>query len=124
MHYSILQLRELRAVPAVRRTYQVARDPLERVDVMSVTMRTFRQVLTRILISAVKTPVAVMVYAAVTDIVLVHKVHDIHDGLRIVRRIPVNLHIEYMSAPLKLMIRPFDLRLMLRSAMEINRNVT
>ena len=87
-------------------------------------MRTFRQVLTRILISAVKTPVAVMVYAAVTDIVLVHKVHDTHDGLRIVRRIPVNLHIEYMSAPLKLMIRPFDFRLMLRSAMEINRNVT
>ena len=71
MHYSIFKLRELRTVPAVRRTYQVARDPLERVDVMSVTMRTFRQVLTRILISAVKTPVAVMVYAAVTDIVLV-----------------------------------------------------
>ena len=65
-----------------------------------------------------------MVYAAVTDIVLVHKVHDIHDGLRIVSGIPVNLHIEYMSAPLKLMIRPFDLCLMLRSAMEINRNVT
>ena len=45
MDYAVLQFGEFGAVPAVCRTYQVTCNPLERVDVMSVTMRTFTTVI-------------------------------------------------------------------------------
>ena len=123
MDYAVLQFGEFGAVPAVCRTYQVTCNPLERVDVMSVTMRTFLKSLRRILISAIQTSVAVMVHAAVTDVVLVHQVHDVHDGLRIMCRVTVDFHVEDMAAPFKIMIRSLYLGLALRRAMEVNRNV-
>ena len=87
-------------------------------------MRAFRKVLTRILESAVQTAVPVVVHAAVADIVLVHKVHNVHDGLRIMRRVSVDFHVEDMAASLQIVIWGLHFSLMLRRAMEIHRDMT
>ena len=87
-------------------------------------MRAFREVLTRILESAVQTAVPVVVHTTVADIVFVHKVHNVHDGLRIMGRISVDFHVEDMAAPFQIVIWGLHFSLMLRCAMEIHRDMT
>src|SRR5574344_384119 len=124
MNHAVLQLRQLGTIPPVSRSDKIPRNSLKGIEVMAMTMRTFRKSLSSILITTIQTTVAIMVHTAVTDIVLIHKIDNIHDSLRIMGSIPVDFHIENMSATLKIMIRSLHFSLMLRSTMEINRNMT
>ena len=67
--------------------------------------------------------VAVVVHGAVADVVLVHQVHDLHDGLRVVGGVAVDLHVEDVAGVLVLVVRALDLRLVLRRALVVHGDV-
>lgn len=123
MNYSVTQLSQLTAVPTVGGTYQITGDTLESIDVGSTTLRTYGQTLGGILIAAIHTAVAVVVYTAIADVVLVHQVYDIHDSLWVVSGITVNLHIEDVTATGQVVIWSLDLSLVLDGALVVNRHV-
>ena len=124
MYDPVFQFCQFGTVPPVGRAHEVSGNPLQRVNVMSVTMRAFREVLTRIFESAVQTAVPVVVHTTVADIVFVHPVHNVHDGLRLMGRISVDFHVEDMAAPFQIVIWGLHFSLMLRCAMEIHRDMT
>ena len=61
VNHAILEFGELSAVPAACRTYEVAGDALELVNILASAVRTFLEILLGILISAVHAAVAVVV---------------------------------------------------------------
>ena len=61
-----------------------------------------------------------MVYRAVTDIELVHHVHDVHHGLGVVCGIAVYLHVEDVSATGECMVRSLHLSLVQGRALVVN----
>ncbi len=67
--------------------------------------------------------VAVVVNGAVSDIVLVHHVDDLHDGLLVMGRVAVNLDIEDVAAGGQRMIGRLDLGLVARGAMIVHRHM-
>ncbi len=123
MHHAVLELGELGGVPPFGRAHQIARDALQRVYMVAVAHRALGETLGGVFIAAVHAAVPVVVHASIADVVAVHKVHYVHDGLRVVRGIAVNLHIEDVSALFIFMIRGLDFGLMARRAVEIDRNV-
>ena len=64
-----------------------------------------------------------MIDTAVSDVVLVHQVDDVHNCLRIVCSVSVNLDVEDMAGALVLVVWSLNLSLVLRSAMVVHRNV-
>ena len=61
MNHSVLEFGELSAVPAACRTYEVAGDALELVNILAAAVRTFLQILLGIFISAVHAAVPVVI---------------------------------------------------------------
>ena len=123
MHHAVSKFCEFCTVPAACRTYEVAGDALQLVNLRSLAVRTFLEVGISVFISAVHAAVAVVVHRAIADVVLVHEIDDGHDGLRVVGRIAVNLHIEDVSATGEGMVRCLDFRLVLRSTFIIYRHM-
>lgn len=123
MNDSVFQFRQLAGIPAVGGSDQISGDALEGVDVFAVAMRAFGEIVVGILKSAVEAAVAVVVYASVADIVFIHEVHNLHDGLGIMSRVSVNLHVEDMTGILVLVVRALDSGLVLRCTVIVNRNV-
>ena len=76
VYYSVVEFGELSAVPTTCRTDKVTCDSLELVYVCSSAVRTFLKTLLGVFKTAVHASVAVVVYGAVSDVVLVHKVYD------------------------------------------------
>ena len=62
MSYTVVKLSQLATVPAVGSTYEVTGDALQLVDVVASALRTNFQVGVSILVAAVETAVAVVVY--------------------------------------------------------------
>ena len=119
MDYTILKFCKLGIVPAVSGAYKITCDTLNIVNIVTVTFRTLCETLLSILVSAIHATVAVMVDGTVTDIISVHKIHYITYGLWIVGGVAVNLHIEYVTASGKLVIRSLNLGLVTRRALII-----
>ena len=123
VNYTVTELSELAAVPSVGSTDEVACDALELIDLLAAAVRTLLHIMLGILISAVETTVAVVVHRAVSDIILVHKVNNLHDCLRVVSRVTVDLHIEDVATTSECMVRTLDLSLVLRSTLVVHRHV-
>ena len=62
VYHAVLEFSELGAVPTACRTYEVAGDALELVDLGALAVRTFFEVLVCVLVSAVHAAVTVVVY--------------------------------------------------------------
>lgn len=119
MHHAVMKLCKLSAVPSLGSTYKVACDALESVDISAATLRTFSQAFSSILISAMHTAVAVVVHRSVADVVLIHEVHDVHDSLRVVGSIAIDLYIEDVSASSQVVVRSLNLCLVAWRAMVV-----
>ena len=119
----VLQFCKLGAVPAVGRAYEVTGDALERIDVVAVAVRAFLESVSGVFIAAVEAAVAVVGRTALADVVFVHEVDDAHYSLRVVGGVSVDLHIEDMSGVLVLVVWSLDFSLVLRSAVEVYRNM-
>ena len=62
MGYAVVKLGKLAAVPTVGGSYQITGDALQLVDVVAAALRTYLEVGISILVAAVETAVAVVVY--------------------------------------------------------------
>ena len=62
MGYSVVELGKFAAVPTVCSTYQITGDALQLVYVVTAALRTYLEVGVSILVAAVETAVAVVVY--------------------------------------------------------------
>ena len=123
MNDAVLELCQFSGIPTVGCTYKVTGDSLEGVDVLAVAVRALVEVFLCVLKAAVKAAVAVVVYRAVADVVLVHEVYNLHDGLRVVGGIAVNFYVENVACALVFVIRSLYLGLVLRGAVIVNRNM-
>ena len=123
MHYAVVEFGELAGVPAVGGAYEVAGDALEFVDSCAVAVWTFLQVFGSVFVATVHTAVAVVVHGAVADVVLVHQVHHVGNGFRVVGGIAVDFHIEDMAATGQIVVWCFHFSLVLRAASVIYRHV-
>jgi hypothetical protein len=119
MHYSVVELGKFATVPTVGCSYKVACDALQLVDVVTVALRALMQIFGGVLISAVQATVTVMVHRAVANVVLVHQVNDVHDGLWVVGGITVNLNIKDVSTASNLVVRCLNLGLVLGTALVV-----
>ena len=109
-------------MPAVGGADEVSGDTLDIVNVMAVTLGTLGEILLCVLVSAIHATVTVVVYRAVTDVILIHQINDIADSLRIMSGISVDLHIEYVATAGQLVIRSLDLGLVAGGGLVINRD--
>ena len=123
VRHAVVELGEFTRVPTVSCAYEITRDALESVDVGATAFRTFFQVVIGILVAAVHTTVAVVVYRAIAHIELVHHIHDTHDNLWVVRSIAVDLDIEDMTTASEDVIRSLDFGLMASTTFIIDRYV-
>ncbi len=64
-----------------------------------------------------------MVDRAVSYVVLVHQVHDVGYGLRVVGGVAVDFHIENVSAARQLVVRTFDFCLVAGRAFVVDRHM-
>ena len=78
MGNAVIQLRQFAAVPAICGSYEIARDALQTVYVMTMAARAFLQILRSILVAAVHATVAIMIHRAVTHVQAVHHIHHTH----------------------------------------------
>ncbi len=123
MGYTVVELGKLATVPTVGSTYQVTGDALQLVDVVAAALRTNLQVGISILVAAVQTAVAVVVYRAVAHVVLIHHVYHAGDNRRVVGSIAVNLYIEDVTATGQVVVRSLDLCLLQGCTLVIYRHV-
>ena len=120
---AVVQLCQFAGVPAVGGAYEVTGDTLEGVDVVAVAVRALGEILISILEAAVQAAVAVVVHGAVANVVLVHEVHNLHDGFRVVGGVTVNLYVEDVAGVFILVVRTLNLGLVLGCAVIVHRNV-
>ena len=123
VNHTVIQFGQFCLVPTVGCTDKISGDTLQFVDIRRITLRTFVKAVLCILIAAVHTTVAVVVYRAIADIVLIHECYNIIDSLRIVCCVTIYFHIEYVTATGKFMIWGFNLRFLSRGTMIIDRNM-
>lgn len=123
MDNAVVQFRQLRLVPAVGSSYQIAGDALQLVDVLASAYRASLQIVGCILISAVHTAVAVVVHRTVADVVFIDKRNDVGNGLRVVGGVAVDFHIEDVATACQVVVRSFHFRLVARAAFIPNGNV-
>ena len=69
---AVIELGQFSFVPALGGTYKITGDALQFIYVVASTLGTNGQFLLGILVAAIHTAVAIVIYRAVTDIVLVH----------------------------------------------------
>ena len=110
---SVIELCQFCLVPTLGCTYEVTRNTLKLINAIATTLGANVQLLLCILISAVHTAVAVVVYRAVADVILVHQIDDIHNCLRVVCSVAVNLDVEDVATTSQFVIRSLNLRLVL-----------
>ena len=123
MNNSVFKLRQFSLIPPVCSTNKVTCDSLQLVYVFTTTMRAFLEVLGCILVSTIHAPVSVMIYRAITNIIPIHEIYNIHYSLWIMGCITVYLHIEDMAAASEIMIWSLYLGLMHRGTFEPYRNM-
>ena len=121
--HTVAELGEFSSVPAAGGSHKVTCDALELVDIAASAVRAFLKSLLRIFESAVHAAVAVVIDRAVTDVVSIHQVDDVHYRLWIMCGISVDLYIEDMSATGESVVRTLDLRLVLRSTFVVDRHM-
>ena len=110
---AVIQLCQFCLVPTLGSTYEVTCDALKFVYALVTALGTYRQLGLGILVAAVHTAVAVVIYRAVADIVLVHQIYDIHNRLRVVCRIAINLDVEDVTTASQVVVGGLNLGLML-----------
>ena len=110
---AVIELGQFRAIPTLGGTYKVARDALQLVYMGTTTLGTSGEFLVCIFVSTLHATIAIVIHRAVTNVVLVHEIDDIHDSLRVVGSIAINLNIEDVSATSEVVIGSLDLGLML-----------
>lgn len=120
---AVTQLRKFCPVPSVRRADKIASDALEAVKMRAATLGAFLQVSIRTLISTIHATVPVVVDRAVAHVVLVHQVYKVHDGLRVVRGVAINLDVEDMTSARQLVVWRLDACLMCSAALIVYRHV-
>ena len=123
MDYAVVQLCQFGRVPAVGGAHEVAGDALQAVDGRAAALGARLQVGRRILVAAVHAAVAVMVHGAISDVVAVHQIHDVADGIGVVRGVAVDFHIEDVAAAGKFVIGRLYLCLVARRAMVVHRHM-
>ena len=109
MNHTVIQLGKFSRIPAVGSAYEVACDALELVDMRASAFRTYLQRVGGILVTAAHAAVAVVVYRAISDVVLVHKVDDGRNSLGVVGGVAVDFNVEDMATAGKGVIRGFYL---------------
>ena len=120
---TVIQLSQFCFVPTLGSTHEVTSDTLKFIDAVATTLGAHVQLLLCILVAAIHTTVAVVVHRALTDIVLIHQIDDIHNRLRVVRSIAINLNIEDVTTTSQVVIRSLNLSLVLGRALVIYGNV-
>ena len=100
-------------VPTLSSTYKVTRDALQFVDTLAATLGTYGQFGLGILVTAVHTAVAIVIHRAVAYVVLVHQIDNIHNRLRVVCRIAINLDVEDVTTASEVVIGSLNLGLVL-----------
>lgn len=123
MYDTVVQLCQLGLVPTVGGTHEVTRDALETVNVVAAATWTLVHNLFGILVTAIHATVACVVYRTVTDVELVHHVHDVHHGLGVVCGIAVYLYVEDMAATGQCMVWSLYLRFVQGRAPVVDRHM-
>lgn len=113
MDYAVVEFCEFGAVPSVGRANEIAGDALEFVDVCTAAFRAYVEMVVGILIAAIHASVAVVVDRAVADVVAVHQLDNVGNGLRIVGGVTVDLYIEDVASASQFVIRCFNFSFML-----------
>ncbi len=96
---------------------------MQLVNLVAATFGTCVEVFLCILITAIHAAVAVMVDRTIADIIGVHEVYDVGDGLWVVRGISIYFHIENMASSRELVIRAFYFCLMAWRAFVVHRHM-
>ena len=73
--------------------------------------RAFFQMGFRIFVAAIETTVAIVVDGAVTDVITVHHIDNLHDYFRVMGRVSIHFDIEDMASACHLVIGSFHFRL-------------
>ena len=123
MYHTVVQLCQLGLVPAVGGTNEVTCDALEAVYVVAAAAGALVHYLLGILIAAIHAAVACVVHRAITDVELVHHVHDVHDCLGVVCSIAVYLHVEDVAAAGQCMVWSLYLSLVQGRALVVHGHV-
>lgn len=122
MYHSVAKFGKFAAVPPVSGAHEISCDTLYRLK-RCAALRALMLIGVGILISAERAVVSVMVDRAVSDIVFVHEVYNLADGLGIVCRISIDLHVEDMSSACEFVVRRLNLGFMSRRAAVIDRHM-
>ena len=120
---AVVEFGELGVVPAVGRADEVAGDALQTVDGFAAAFGADFEILAGVFVAALHAAVAVMVDRAVADVVFVHQVDDVRDGLGIVGGVAVDLDVEDVAAAGQLVIGRLDFSLMLGRALVVDRHM-
>ena len=107
MNHTVIEFCQFGLIPTVGGTYEITGDALESVDIVATAIGTLVHYLLGIFISAIHATVACVVYRAITDIELVHHVHDVHNSLGVVCSIAVYLHVEDVASACQVMVWTF-----------------
>ena len=90
---------------------------------MAVAYRALGQVGCSVFVTAVHATVAVVVHRAISDVVLIHKIHDGGYGFRIMRCVAVYFDIEDMAASCECVIWSLDFRFVAGAAVVVDRHM-
>ena len=123
MNNAVVEFGEFGIVPAVGGSDKVAGDALQFVDSVTAALGTCIEIVGSVFVAAIHTAVTVVIDAAISHIILVHKVYDVSYRLRIVCRIAVDFDIEDVSAASEIVIGRFDFSLMTRRAVVVYRDM-
>ena len=79
MHYAVFQFCQFSRIPSVSSTHEIASDALQFVDICATTFWTNLQTISCIFVTAIEATVAIVVHRAITDVVFIHQVNDLHN---------------------------------------------
>ena len=97
MNNPVMQFRKFARIPPVSSSHKITCYPLYGLE-SGAAFRACLFILRRILIAAVGTMVAVVVHRAVTEVVLIHHIDDLHDRFLVMSGVTVDFHIEYVTS--------------------------
>ena len=113
MDDAVIKFCQFRAVPTLGSAYKVASNALQFIDIGTTALGTSDKFLLSIFVTTIHASVTVVIDRAIAYVVLVHEVNDIHNSLRIVGSVSINLNIENMSATSEVVIWGLNLGLVL-----------
>ena len=79
MHYAVFQFCQFCRIPTVSSTHEIACDALQFVDICATTFWANFQSACCIFVTAIEAAVAIVVHRAITDVVFIHQVNDLHN---------------------------------------------